>query len=150
MQTIKVFCRVLLFMLSWLLTLTSAHSFTYVDKMWCGEGQRPALLSVTGVEDYLHYYIHIDEYGQILVHNDGYQYASFDKLRYYQIFVQNAALTHLEILTRSDDTMHLVLKDLESDYTKHLVINFNSMTYISRVVRGEKKYSSQTGTCEFI
>ena len=129
---------------------SSANSFSYEKVLWCGEDERPFLLDSVGASDFLHHYLHFDDEDQIIVYNDGYQYATFEKLRYHQLYVQNDAVTHLEVLDQSDDVLHVLLKDLESDYTKHLIVNFNSMTYIARVVRGDKKYPSFTGVCEFI
>ena len=137
-----------------------ADYFKYKEIIICG----PKVLSnldTTFIPPYEadeYYYIHIAETDHSVIYNNEFQYATFEKKRYSQLWIQNHKITSLKL--RKDKVTNVYQFELISEYdqshpSKHrkrvefFNLNIESMTFSRRRVGypQKTKYQPATGVC---
>ena len=145
---------------SLLMTVNSyaAEFFKYKTVVGCG----PKILfnsdDVPGYEAWQYYYIHIAETGSVVIYNDEYQYATYEKKKYSQLWNQNHKITSSKLT--KDEITNVYQLEMISEYDpsysndhKKMIqffnLNVESMTFVSRSVGypSRKKYEATTGIC---
>ena len=136
----------------------SAEFFKYKNVIGCGPKEVMHLDDLPGYEAWQYFLIHIAETGHVVIYNDEYQFATFEKKNYSQLWNQNHKITSLK--TKKDDVTSIYQFELisefeepDSDKDTKLVnffnLNVESMTFTYRRVGypSKKKYEPQMGIC---
>ena len=137
----------------------AAEYFKYKSIVGCGPKEVYDLNNLEPYQSWKYYFIHIAaDTGQVVIYNDGIEYATFEKKRYSQLWMQNHKITSLKI--KKDEVTNIYQFELISEFDqshqeehKKLVnfFNFNveSMTFNHRRVGypSKKKYEATTGIC---
>lgn len=93
-----------------------------------------------------YFFVELGGEGKFVVLNDDIQYTNFRDTVLTEIYYQNGG-TFRASMESSDDIMMFKLFDKESDFVKFFNVDLTSMTYISRVIRGETKFNAAIGVC---
>jgi hypothetical protein len=144
-----------------LLISGSAYSekyFKYESVVGCGPKKIMSIGDLPSYESWQYYLIHVANSGNVVIYNDGYQYATFEKKSYSQLWNQNQKTTSLKL--RKDEVTNTYQFELISEFDelnreedKKLINYFNlnteSMTFAYRRVGypSQKKYEPSTGIC---
>ena len=140
------------------MNVNSAEFFKYKSVVGCGPKEVYSLDDLPGYETWQYYLIHIAETGHVVIYNNEYQYATFEKKSYSQLWNQNHKITSLNV--KKDDVTSIYQFELisefnepDSDKDTKLVnffnLNVESMTFTYRRVGypSKKKYEPQMGIC---
>ena len=140
------------------MNVNSAEFFKYKSVVGCGPKEVHILDDLPGYETWQYYLIHIAETGHVVIYNDEYQFATFEKKNYSQLWNQNHKITSLK--AKRDDVTSIYQFELisefnepDSDKDTKLVnffnLNVESMTFTYRRVGypSKKKYEPQMGIC---
>ena len=136
----------------------AAEYFKYKNVIGCG----PKILfnsdNIPGYEAWQYYFIHISEKGSVVIYNNEYQYATYEKKSYSQLWNQNHKITSLKL--KKDEVTNIYQFELISEYDpsypndhKKMIeffnLNVESMTFVSRNLGypSKKKYEATTGIC---
>ena len=136
----------------------SKEFFKYKIVVGCGPKEVHHLDDLPGYEAWQYYLIHISETGHVVIYNDEYQFATFEKKNYSQLWNQNHKITSLK--AKKDDVTSIYQFELISEFDEpdtdkdtKLVnffnLNVESMTFTYRRVSypSKKKYEPQMGIC---
>ena len=136
----------------------SKEFFKYKIVVGCGPKEVHHLDDLPGYEAWQYYLIHIAETGHVVIYNDEYQFATFEKKNYSQLWNQNHKITSLK--AKKDDVTSIYQFELISEFDEpdtdkdtKLVnffnLNVESMTFTYRRVSypSKKKYEPQMGIC---
>ena len=134
------------------------EKFKYESVVGCGPKPIMSFSDLPSYEIWEYYLIHVADTGHIVIYNDGYQYATFEKKSYSQLWNQNQRITSLNI--NKDEVTNTYQFELISEFDeldglgdKKLInyfnLNIESMTFAYRRVGypSEKKYRPVTGIC---
>ena len=132
--------------------------FKYKTVVGCGPKEVKYLDDLPSHETWEYFLIHIAETGHVVIYNDEYQFATFEKKSYSQLWNQNHKITSLK--AKKDDVTSIYHFELMSEfnetgyYKDEKLVNFfnlnvESMTFTYRRVGypSKKKYEPQMGIC---
>ena len=154
----KKFLTIIVFGLLFCVNAYTAEFFKYKNVIGCGPKEVYNLDDVPSIEAWQYYYIHISETGDVVIYNDEFQYANFEKKRYSQLWNQNHKITSSKLT--KDEITNVYQLEMISEYDpsysndhKKMIqffnLNVESMTFVSRSVGypSRKKYEATTGIC---
>ena len=134
------------------------EKFKYESVVGCGPKPIMSFSDLPSYEIWEYYLIHVADTGHIVIYNDGYQYATFEKKSYSQLWNQNQKITSLNI--NKDEVTNTYQFELISEFDElddlgnnklinYFNLNIESMTFAYRRVGypAEKKYAPATGIC---
>ena len=140
---------ILLFVLSVVLgSASNAEDFKYEKSFYCGPQELNNFenYKTLGLDRWKYFFVNIGRGDKFVVLNDDIQYTNFRDTLLNQMYYQNGG-TFRATLKEVDDVMMFRLFDKESDFVKVFNVDWASMTYVSRVIRGEKKFPPTIGAC---
>ena len=140
-----------IFLLAFSLVFSSsvnADSFEQEKTFHCGPKELDKFVSYKnlGQSRWEYFFVNLGGEGKFVVLNDDIQYTNFRDTVITQIYQQNGG-TFRASMEGSDDIMMFKLFDKESNFVKVFNVDLTSMTYVSRVIRGEKKFKAAIGVC---
>ena len=154
----KRFLLTILFTLFLIVSAFGNEFFKYKSVVGCGPKIIMSLDDVSNYESWKYYLIHVAESGHIVIYNNGYQYATFEKKNYDQLWNQNHRVTSLKL--SEDKVTNTYQFELISEFEEpnnnkdnklinYFNLNIESMTFAYRRVGypSEIKYEPTTGIC---
>lgn len=93
-----------------------------------------------------YFFINSSRNGKFVILNDDIQYTNFRDTILNQIYQQNGGIFRASKKTMDGVDVYRLF-DKETNFVKTLSVDLVSMTYVSRVSRGDKKYDPAIGVC---
>ena len=94
---------------------TQASAFKYEKVFFCGKTLDYDWYTAKEWDARQNYYIHFGANDDVVIWNEGYQYATFETKKFEPLWNQNSALTKLNISQSIDDIIKFEMLDLLND-----------------------------------
>lgn len=142
--------------------LIASHKFVYTEVIICAPKKVENISDLPDYAQWKFYYIHLSNNEDIAILNDGYEYNTFEKRHYTQLWNQNQKTTSLEYqkdeitnifhfkLINEYDPIAMARKDNKNlKVINHFNFSLESMTFSMRNVAypSKEKYEPVTGVC---
>tara|TARA_B100001123_G_scaffold143188_1_gene166435 strand:+ start:239 stop:688 length:450 start_codon:yes stop_codon:yes gene_type:complete len=132
-------------------SFADAKEFKYETVFVCGPkklGEDESYKSLGSTrKDY--YFVHTAKDGDFIILHRDIQFANFRDTFLNHLYFQNGG-TFRATMREADGVAMYELINKESDYVKKINVNLESMTYFSRVTRGDRKFKPSKGVCATI